>query len=114
MAKVLQLATVPTLAEILADPGRATALPKEAIPQLRGELARLDTILLGRLLTENGTQSANADRDRLLDVDEASKKLGLSRDALYRNNYPFIVKIGNRRRFSEKGIERFIRNRAGM
>jgi predicted DNA-binding transcriptional regulator AlpA len=113
MAKVLQLASVPSLADILASPDRILVLPKDAIPQLRGELARLDTLLLARMLGTTGQETSDPS-DRLLDVEEAAAKLGVSRDALYRNKFPFVVRIGNRRRFSEKGIEKFIRNRAGM
>ena len=78
------------------------------IAELRGQIAKLDTLLLGRLLA-GGEARPGADGDRLLDVDEAAAKLGLSRDALYRNEYPFVVKIGNRRRFSEKGIKSYSR-----
>lgn len=114
MPSIAKLARVPTLAEVLSDPAKAVTLPREAIPQLRGELARLDTILLSRLLVDDSDQQRSGLGDRLLDVSEAAEKLGLSHDALYRNDYPFVVKIGNRRRFSEKGIEKFIRSRAGM
>jgi hypothetical protein len=104
---------VPTLADLLNDPERISALPKEVIADLRGQIAKLDTLLLSGLLTGEQPQP-HMDGDRLLDVAEAAAKLGLSRDALYRNKYSFVVRIGNRRRFSERGIEKFIRNRTGF
>jgi len=106
---------IPTLADLLADPARIAALPSEAVPQLFSELMRLQALLVTRLLATSGKQEvSDSEGDRLLDVTEAAKKLGLSRDALYRNHYPFVVKIGKHRRFSNKGIEKFIRNREGM
>jgi hypothetical protein len=56
MATAAKLVKMPTLAEILREPDKAVSLTKEAIPHLRGELARLDTILLSRLLSTDGTQ----------------------------------------------------------
>src|SRR5271169_750101 len=112
MASAQKIVTVPTLADLLNDPGRILALPKDVIADLRGQIAKLDTLLLSRLLSSEQPQQG-MDGDRLLTASEAALKLGLTKDALYRNEYPFIVRVGSRRRFSEKGIERFIRNRAG-
>jgi predicted DNA-binding transcriptional regulator AlpA len=113
MASALKIAAVPTLTDLLNDPDRISVLPRDVIAELRGQIAKLDTLLFSRLLA-GGDDRPGADGDRLLDVAEAAAKLGLSRDALYRNEYPFVVKIGNRRRFSERGIEKFIRNRTGF
>jgi len=113
MASAQKLAAVPTLTDLLSDPARISALPREAIAELRGQIAKLDTVLLSRLLGSGEIQPA-AEGDRLLTAGEAALKLGLPKDALYRNDYPFLVRIGSRRRFSEKGIEQFIRNRTGM
>jgi predicted DNA-binding transcriptional regulator AlpA len=113
MATAQKIVAVPTLADLLSDPVRISALPRDVIAELRGQIAKLDTLLLSRLLVSGEAQSG-ADGDRLLDVAEAAAKLGLSRDALYRSEYPFVVKIGSRRRFSERGIEKFIRNRMGF
>ena len=113
MANATKLATVPTLADLLNDPQKILALPKEVIAELRGQITKLDTLLFSRLLTSEQLQPGR-DGDRLLTVTEAAAKLGLPKDALYRNEYPFVVRIGSRRRFSEKGIEKFISNRSGM
>ena len=98
MASAQKIAAAPTLTNLLSDPARISALPRDAIAELLGQIAKLDTLLLSRLLT----------------AAEAAAKLGLPKDALYRNEYPFLVRVGSRRRFSEKGIEKFIRNRIGM
>jgi len=107
---------IPKLADLLADPQRAADLPADAIPVLRGELARLDTVLLSRLLaTPNSQAPANPQGDRLLDAQEAAARLGTSADYLYRHSgkLPFTVHLGRRLRFSEAGIERYIRQRTG-
>jgi hypothetical protein len=113
MASAAKIAVVPTLTDLVSDPARISALPRETIAELRGQIAKLDTLLLRELLTNEQAQPGT-DGDRLLTAGEAAVKLGLPKDALYRNDYPFLVRIGSRRRFSEKGIEKFIRNRSGM
>lgn len=113
MAGTHKIVPVPTLTDLLNDPERISALRKEEIAELRGQIAKLDTLLLSRLIIGEQTQSGT-DGDRLLTTAEAAAKLGLPNDALYRNEYPFMVRVGSRRRFSEKGIEKFIRYRIGM
>ena len=52
--------------------------------------------------------------DRLLTVEEASQKLGLTKDYLYRHadQFPFTVRLGTRQlRFSLHGMDRYIRQR---
>jgi predicted DNA-binding transcriptional regulator AlpA len=55
--------------------------------------------------------TAPIDGDRLLVIEEAAAKLGMTQDYLYRRkNLPFRVNIGpGQVRFSLKGIEKFIR-----
>ena len=115
MATITKLVRVPTLAEIISDPAKVAALPKEAIPELRGELARLDTILLATLLARGDGQSTAPQGDRLLDVEAAARKLGTTPDWLYRNasRLPFAIRVGKKQlRFSETGIDRYIHQRA--
>jgi excisionase family DNA binding protein len=59
--------------------------------------------------------SAAARRDRLLGVEEAAAKLGVTTDWLYRHHkeLPFTLRHGRRVRFSELGIEQYIRKRRG-
>jgi hypothetical protein len=89
MASVQKIVVVPTLADLLSDPERISALPKKAIAELRGQIAKLDTLLLSRLLAGEQPQRG-MDGDRLLTAPEAALKLGLPKDALYRNEYPFM------------------------
>jgi predicted DNA-binding transcriptional regulator AlpA len=102
------------LADLLEDPGKITDLSAEAIPGLLGELERLKALLWARLLMRpDGNDAGSLVEDRLLDVKEASGKLGISADALYRKDFPFKVKLGTRIRFSQHGIERYIKQRVG-
>ena len=108
--------TVPKLADLLNDPSNLKDLPPEAIPILRAELAKLDSLLLMRLTLPQGNGQGQADGDRLLVVGETARKLGTSKDWLYRHadTLPFTVRVGTKQvRFSEAGIDRFIRGRAG-
>jgi predicted DNA-binding transcriptional regulator AlpA len=116
MATITKIVRLPTLAEIIDDPAKAATLPKEAIPEFRGELARLDTILLATLLSRGDQQSAGLQGDRLLDVEAASGKLGTTANWLYRNasRLPFAIRVGKKQlRFSEMGIDRYIHQKAG-
>jgi predicted DNA-binding transcriptional regulator AlpA len=113
MASAHKIVAVPTLVDLLNDPERISALPKDVIAELRGQIAKLDTLLLSRLLTGEQPQAA-MDGDRLLTASEAAQKLGATEDWLYRhaNTLPFAVRVGKKHlRFSESGIERYIRHR---
>ena len=110
------LVIVPKLSELLEHPEKVSALPLESVPAMRGKLAELDTLLLGRLLQSGNGQAENPkDGDRLLDTKEAAAKLGASEDYLYRHsrNLPFAVRMGRKLRFSDAGIEKYIRQRMG-
>ncbi len=110
----------PGLTSLLAQIERELAtLDPQEIPDARGVLARLDSILLGRLLAPraglNGNGGASGG-DRLLTVEEAGKMLGMTKDYLYHHakKLPFAVRPAPRQlRFSSRGIERFIRQRMG-
>ena len=113
----MSLNAIPELADLIADPGKVANLPPEAVPSMLGELERLRAILWVRLTAGNhdGQGQLASNGDRLLGVEEAARKLGKSKDALYRHadDYPFTVRDGHSLRFSEQGIEKFIRQRMG-
>ena len=104
------------LLEILADPMKAGELPPTAIVPMLSQLAAIQSVLAASLI--KSTESANAAHtkgDKLLDVKEAADKLSVTEDWLYRkgSKLPFVVRIGRNIRFSEQGIERYIRQRLG-
>ena len=82
---------------------------------MRGELVRLDSLLLARLLQHSNGSGGPEAGDRLLSTQEAAAKLGTSTDYLYRHSskLPFTVRLGRKVLFSEAGIERYIRARMG-
>jgi predicted DNA-binding transcriptional regulator AlpA len=90
-------------------------LPRDAIAELRGQIANLDTLLLSRLIAGEEALPIT-DGDRLLTAAEAAQKLSATEDWLYRhaNTLPFTVRLGKKHlRFSAAGMERYIRQRAG-
>ena len=57
MASAHKIGAVSTLADLLSDPERISALPKDVIAELRGQIAKLDTLLLSRLLAAGEAQT---------------------------------------------------------
>lgn len=109
----------PQISRLLAELETALAqVPPEETPTLLGEVERLRARLWGRMMEGAGNPRGSAPEgaDRLLTVEDASERLGLSKDWLYRHadKLPFSVRIGPRQlRFSAQGIEKYIRQRAG-
>lgn len=107
------------LADLLAQLNRlAEELPPGEAPGFIGALEAVKARALARLLSPplagNGPPESST-QDRLLTVEEAARKLGMSEDWCYRQakRLPFAVRIGRQLRFSERGIERYIRGRQG-
>lgn len=94
-------------------------IPPEQIPAMLAQLAAMQSTLAARLLgappTTNGQSHPPAESDRLLDIQEAATMLSVSPDWLYRRTkkLPFVVRLGRQIRFSARGIEKHIRQRAG-
>lgn len=92
-------------------------MPVKHMPELLSQLERLRALIWVRLITAPalGMQEFSPP-DRLLEVSEAAKRLGVSKDYLYRHakQWPFAVRIGpGQLRFSERGLEGWIKNRLG-
>lgn len=113
----MSLTPLPTLDQLVADPGRARELPAEVARDLLARLAGLQTVLLAQAFSAPADRNGQPEgqEDRLLTVEEAARNLHLSEDYLYRNarKLPFTVRIGRQVRFSLRGIERYIRQRQG-
>jgi predicted DNA-binding transcriptional regulator AlpA len=105
-----------SLDELLADPGRALGLPRS----VRNDLLARCAALIVTLATaeEESAQTATVSEDRLLTVQEAAPRLGISTSTLYReaDKYDFTVRQGEsaRPRFSSRGIDRYIQRRQGL
>jgi predicted DNA-binding transcriptional regulator AlpA len=110
----LRVAGEPSLvrfAEYLAAAeGLVPDLSLDEIPVALGRLGQVSARLTFRALS-----SAAPPADCLLSVVEAAGLLGMAEDTLYRRSaeFPFTVRDGRRVRFSRRGIETFIRSRAG-
>jgi predicted DNA-binding transcriptional regulator AlpA len=85
----------------------ATELPAEELPRLLGDLEEIRATALQRL----ACPAAPPQEDKLLGIDDAAKKLGVSKDYLYRHHaeLPFTRRMGKRVVFSALGIEKYIR-----
>lgn len=91
--------------------------PRESLTTLAAELAGAQARVFARIATapEPPKDAGQAEpEDRLLDVKEAAKLLGVPVSWLYRNarQLPFTRKLGSRTlRFDRKGIDRWLRMR---
>jgi len=101
-----------TLAEQLLDLDAAIAAASQAerpalVVALAARLAALGAGMLQTPAPEDGSP------DRNLSVTEAAARLGMSRGWLYRHGgeLPFVVRLGRRLLFSERGIEAFLARR---
>jgi predicted DNA-binding transcriptional regulator AlpA len=111
------LASVPTLNDLVSHPEQAKDLPVHVAADLLAQVASLQPLLLGRLYTGMSLGAKlHYDEDRLLAVGEAADLLGMSEDYLYRHahRFPFTVRPAPRQvRFSKSGIQRYIQQRQG-
>jgi len=100
----------PDLAAVVGDPN---SVPVADIPDALGELERLKATLWARLTAPVSTNGSGD--DRLLTVDQAAERLGVTRDWLRRRPHlPFVVKLSEGVvRYSARGIDRHITTRAG-
>ena len=103
------------LVDVLNRPDTLSTLPTEDIPSLLGEVEGLRARLSARLTQPNGAADRSSPPDRRLDIKAAAEKLGMSKDYLYRHlqALPFTIRVGRSVGFSEQGIEKWLRQRAG-
>jgi|SRR5215469_10369944 len=82
-------------------------LALEELPQLLGDLEVVRTTALMRL---SCPPAHSPEPDKLLDVNEAAERLGMSVKYLYRHEdqFPFRRREGRNLRFSSRGIEHYI------
>jgi hypothetical protein len=111
---------VPSLTDLLADPSGVQALPPAVAADLLVQMAGLQERLRLRALTEPAPPpvvDASPDGgDRLLSVDDAARKLGVSPDWIYRRSrgdrrLPFLARLDGKLLCSAQGIDRYIRQR---
>ena len=90
-------------------------LPVQKIPAAMIALAAGSQRLAARLLVAGNGAEAKPDNGKLLTVAEAAERTGMSKVYLYRNadKLQFTVRVGRSLRFSEIGLERWIKARSG-
>ncbi|MGD0310225.1 MAG: helix-turn-helix domain-containing protein [Acidobacteriota bacterium] len=90
------------------DLERLLKLPLETVPALMAQMAAAQSTLAARLLSSE--QKAEPE-DKLLDLEEASRMLGVKKDWIYSRtrSLPFIVRLGRKLRYSRCGIEKYIK-----
>ena len=92
------------------------ATPALELPQLIGDLEAARAAAWARLTapTTNKTSEEAGQEAINLDVAEAARRLGISRDWLYRHasELPFALRIGRRVVFDSRELERWNRRRA--
>jgi predicted DNA-binding transcriptional regulator AlpA len=90
--------------------------PAPELPQLIGDLEAARAAAWARLTAPAADKPSEAlgQEARNLDVAEAAKRLGMSRDWLYRHasKLPFAVRIGRRVVFDSVALERWNRRHA--
>jgi hypothetical protein len=84
----------------------ATELPPLELPRFMGRLEEARLTALARLTPK---APAPAPPDELLNIAQATQKLGCSRDFLYKRDLPFVRRLGRKRMYSLVGIEEYLR-----
>jgi predicted DNA-binding transcriptional regulator AlpA len=100
---------VPSWDQLIADPSIIDAFSPATAKRLWLDLQAAEKQLALRM----SMPETRSDADRLLTVDEAAAILAKTPDWLYRHadRLPFTVREGRLLRFSQSGIQRYIRAR---
>jgi predicted DNA-binding transcriptional regulator AlpA len=115
---VAGLFVVPKLEEVAVDDGATEALDAHTTDLLETTaIAALSALRKRKLMlaAEAGLASQARRPDRLLKAKEVAERLGMGIDWVYHNQLklPFRVRLGKVPRFSENGLDDFLRKRQG-
>jgi len=85
-------------------------------PVLEDELPEAVLILAAQLCKVREAKNGDSQGDRLMSLEDAAAKLRVSTGWLYHKSksMPFVVRTGRKLSFSERGIEEYIRQKAGQ
>src|SRR5215510_10332505 len=102
------------LAALIEDPSKLADVPTGRIPALLSQLSAVQSAMAARLVSADRDDVASTE-DALLTVAQAADRLGVSKDWLFRRSrtLPFVVRLGRHLRFSNRGIDRYLRSRTG-
>ena len=108
------------ICHLISAPEGVAEVSHEKMPAILLRVASLHLALWARLQAPRdaivGLRNARPEEpDSNLSVATAAERLGVSKDYLYRHSkeLPFTVRIGRRLLFSEKGLEKWNRQRRG-
>ena len=107
------LKLIPSLDDLVLDPFKVETLSAYEAREMIARLASIQNVLLAKAFSgdENGHQPKE---NNLLNVEQAAKRMGCSKDWLYRHSktLPFVRRISHRQlRFDPSGIDRYLRNK---
>ena len=99
--------TQPIRQELQAALTAAETLPRADLPRFVGDLEGIRAVAFARLIAPTPVQQPP---DELLAVQEAARRLCVSRDFLYRHHrrLPFSRRMGRSLLFSAQGIQKYI------
>ena len=98
---------IPGLDELVSDPSKVQDLPVAVVQNILIQL----TAILPLLVAKAHSAPDKSPEDRLLGIEEAASILNMSKDRLYRTDYPFTIRDGGLLRFSYNGIQKYIQAR---
>jgi hypothetical protein len=104
---------VPTLDDLAGDPGRAASLPAEI---RRAVTLRCVALIGACAVPEEAPTPPACEPDRVLLIEEAAGRLGMTKDFLYRNWATLHLgykDVDGRVKFPLSKVERYLRTRAG-
>ena len=110
MDKLTQIKKGATLDDLINDPSLAKTFNSEQAIDLLSGMASIQPILLA--VAYSGKVENKSTGDRLLDIKEVADRLSCKVDWLYRQSkyLPFACKLLGQLRFSEKGLEKYMKN----
>jgi excisionase family DNA binding protein len=104
-----------TVADLVAHPERIMDVDPADVPRLVAFLTSVAAALAARLLELplDGNPKYPTDADDLLRIEDAAKRLNVSKTWLYRrvHQLPFVVRLDRGVRISAAGLDRYLRAR---
>lgn len=106
-----------TAADLIAHPERVMDVDPADVPRLVTFLTSLASALSARLLelpVDCSSKASSAARD-LLRIEDAAKRLNVSKTWLYRrvHQLPFVIRLDRGVRVSAAGLDRYLLTRQG-
>jgi excisionase family DNA binding protein len=102
-----------TAAELVAHPERITELEPSVGRLILAQLTTVSAALAVRLLESPSDSSSKlrAEAGDLLRIEDAAKRMNVSKTWLYRRveQLPFVIRLGRGVRVSADGLERYLR-----